>query len=700
MDTSKPVKKLKKTGKRKKFLANPEEASQTNSKLKKGPESLKKPAESATVDGLPAKKKRKDVLAKSEIPNGKSVKKKQKSLLKKNGNPSVITNESNTLISKKNKKSIPLFESDDEQCDADDSMLQDSMEQDSDIEMDDNYPSDESEDGSASGDGDSDAELPIEKKARLLNKRKRKTAEEGDSELRLNIAGQQKYELPTVDEVEQQLKEVPNLQIIRDRISEVVQVLGDFKTRRQPDKSREDYVAVLKKDLCSQYGYNEFLMTKFMQLFPQPSELIEFLDANDQQRPVTIRTNTLKTRRGDLAKSLINRGMNVDPAAPWTKVGLVVYDSQVPIGATPEYLAGHYMIQGLNSLLPVMALAPQPGDRVLDMCAAPGGKTAHIASLMKNSGVLFANDANMSRCRAVIGNLHRLGVNNAIVSNLNGEEYAKLAPNGFDRVLLDAPCSGTGVIWKDQSVKTSKDSQDIQRKHTIQRQLILAALDAVDAKSPNGGYVVYSTCSVLVEENEAVVNFALQKRHCELVPCGLDVGVEGFTRFREYRFHPSLNLTRRYYPHVHNIDGFFVAKLKKLSNAKMGKASVDIAQRENLEKAKEDSNKKGEGESSKTSKSERRAHKDSDGSDNEEVGPEGTNARKAKKKRNQLKNKAKKISGDGEDDGFNSTGYIQKANKGKRLKLKVGKRVLAKTSAKLIKNKRKKLLSKKVASSS
>ncbi|KAJ1356540.1 hypothetical protein KIN20_014271 [Parelaphostrongylus tenuis] len=104
----------------------------------------------------------------------------------------------------------------------------------------------------------------------------------------------------------------------------------------------------------------------------------------------------------------------------------------------------------------------------------------------------------IARCRAIIGNLHRLGVNNAIVSNLNAEEYAKLAPNGFDRVLLDAPCSGTGVIWKDQTVKTSKDSQDIQRRHTMQRQLILAALDSVDAKSTSGGYVVYSTCSVLM----------------------------------------------------------------------------------------------------------------------------------------------------------------------------------------------------------
>ncbi|VDM54264.1 unnamed protein product [Angiostrongylus costaricensis] len=394
-----------------------------------------------------------------------------------------------------------------------------------------------------------DDELPIEKKARLLDKRRNAIAKEGESELRLNIVGQQQYELPSVDEIEKELREIPNLQIIRDRINEVVQVLGDFKNRRQPGKNRDDYLAILAKDLCSQYGYNEYLMNKFMQLFPQPSELIEFLDANEQQRPVTIRTNTLKTRRGDLAKSLINRGMNIDPAASWTKVGLVVYDSQVPIGATPEYLAGHYMIQGLSSLLPVMALAPQPGDRVLDMCAAPGGKTSHIAVTPYRTPSMISPEFN--------GNF-------------------KLAPNSFDRVLLDAPCSGTGVVWKDETVKTSKDSQDVQRRHTVQRQLILAALDAVDSKSAGGGYVVYSTCSVLVEENEAVVNYALGKRHCELVPCGLEVGVEGFTRFREYRFHPSLSLTRRYYPHVHNIDGFFVAKLKKLSNERMGKASIDI----------------------------------------------------------------------------------------------------------------------------
>jgi ribosomal RNA methyltransferase Nop2 len=89
---------------------------------------------------------------------------------------------------------------------------------------------------------------------------------------------------------------------------------------------------VLLKELCRYFDYNEYLMEKFMNLFPNGAELLEFLDANEQQRPTTIRSNSLKTRRGELARALINRGVNVDPAAKWTKVGLVVYESQVPIG--------------------------------------------------------------------------------------------------------------------------------------------------------------------------------------------------------------------------------------------------------------------------------------------------------------------------------------------------------------------------------
>uniref|UniRef100_A0A915Q0Y1 SAM-dependent MTase RsmB/NOP-type domain-containing protein n=1 Tax=Setaria digitata TaxID=48799 RepID=A0A915Q0Y1_9BILA len=438
------------------------------------------------------------------------------------------------------------------------------------------YESDDSDVGSdhfsSSDSSESDAnELPIEKKSRKLEQKKEKEKEFADAELLLNIESEERHKLPSIEEVEDELKHAPNLQIIKQRMSDIFQVLGDFKNRRDPNRSRSEYISVLVKDLCSYYGYNEYLIQKFMSIFPNGTELLEFLEANDQPRPVIIRSNSLKTRRAELARNLISRGMNVDPAAEWTKVGLIVYDSQVPVGATPEYLAGHYMLQGLSSFLPVMALAPQPEEIVLDMCSAPGGKSSHIAALMKNTGVLYANDTNMERCRAIIGNLHRLGVNNAVVSNLDGREFAKVMPQGFDRVLLDAPCSGTGVIWKDGNIKTRRDSQDVQRRHTLQRELILAALDSVNANSKTGGYVVYSTCSVLVEENEAVVDYALRKRDCKLVPMGLNIGVQGFSKFREYRFHPSLNLTRRYYPHIHNIDGFFVAKLKKLSNSKQEK---------------------------------------------------------------------------------------------------------------------------------
>ncbi|XP_019320269.1 probable 28S rRNA (cytosine(4447)-C(5))-methyltransferase [Panthera pardus] len=388
--------------------------------------------------------------------------------------------------------------------------------------------------------------------------------DETDGGLQINVDEEEPFVLPSAGEMEQDAQ-APDLQRIHKRIQDIVAVLRDFGTQREEGRSRSEYLHRLQKDLATYYSYGDFLLGKLMDLFPL-SELVEFLEANEVPRPITLRTNTLKTRRRDLAQALINRGVNLDPLGKWSKTGLVVYDSSVPIGATPEYLAGHYMLQGASSMLPVMALAPQEHERILDMCCAPGGKTSYIAQLMKNTGVILANDANAERLKSVVGNLHRLGVTNTIISHYDGRQFPKVV-GGFDRVLLDAPCSGTGVISKDPAVKTNKDEKDILRCAHLQKELLLSAIDSVNATSKTGGYLVYCTCSIMVEENEWVVDYALKKRNVRLVPTGLDFGQEGFTRFRERRFHPTLRSTRRFYPHTHNMDGFFIAKFKKFSNS-------------------------------------------------------------------------------------------------------------------------------------
>uniref|UniRef100_A0A8C0D9E2 SAM-dependent MTase RsmB/NOP-type domain-containing protein n=1 Tax=Balaenoptera musculus TaxID=9771 RepID=A0A8C0D9E2_BALMU len=202
-----------------------------------------------------------------------------------------------------------------------------------------------------------------------------------------------------------------------------------------------------------------------------------------------------------------------------------------------------------------MALAPQEHERILDMCCAPGGKT-----LMKNTGVIVANDATPSGSGASWATCTGWASTNTVISHCDGRQFPKVV-GGFDRVLLDAPCSGTGIISKDP------DEKDILRCAHLQKELLLSAIDSVSATSKTGGYLVYCTCSIMVEENEWVVDYALRKRNVRLVPTGLDFGQEGFTRFRERRFHPTLRSTRRVYPHTHNVDGFFIAKFKKFSNS-------------------------------------------------------------------------------------------------------------------------------------
>eukprot|EP01094_Clydonella_sp_ATCC50884_P008408 TRINITY_DN1784_c0_g1_i1.p1 TRINITY_DN1784_c0_g1~~TRINITY_DN1784_c0_g1_i1.p1 ORF type:complete len:716 (+),score=318.77 TRINITY_DN1784_c0_g1_i1:94-2148(+) len=415
------------------------------------------------------------------------------------------------------------------------------------------------EEGSSSGE-----ELDIEREARLLDAEQARIAEESKAEIATNLEQSEAVRLPLFDGEDEAGEDI---QDVFHRIQEIARVLNSFRQLRDPARTRKEYMKQLLNDISTYYGYNEYLAHLILALF-SVSEALEFLEANETPRPVTIRTNTLKVRRRDLLQALVNRGVNLE-ALKWSNVGVQVFESQVPLGATPEYLAGYYMMQGASSFLPVMALGAQENERVLDMCAAPGGKTTHIAAYMKNSGILWVNDSNKERTKAIKGNLHRMGVKNCIVSNYDARVLPAIAGH-FDRVLVDAPCAGLGVISRDASIKVQKQRADIDRCQAIQKGILLAAIDCCNANSKTGGVVVYSTCSISVQENEAVLQHALDHRNVKVVDAGLEFGVPGVTRFQQNRFHPSIAHSRRFYPHTHNMDGFFVAKIVKLSNKKKG----------------------------------------------------------------------------------------------------------------------------------
>ncbi|CAJ1952534.1 unnamed protein product [Cylindrotheca closterium] len=416
-------------------------------------------------------------------------------------------------------------------------------------------------------DDDESVELDVERKSRLLDERMQEEEDEADEEMRDAVSKHTSvYHLPTREELDRDADRVVPPSELRSHVDQILEVLADFKERREPGRTRSEYVDQLGLFIAELYGYLPELIEYFLSMF-SPAECLEFVDYSDKPRPMVIRTNTLKARRKDLALALMKRGVTLDPLAPWSKVGLKIIESSVPIGATPEYLSGHYMLQSAASMCPVMALSPEPKERVLDMSAAPGGKTSYMAQLMKNTGVIFANDLRPDRQKATVANMHRLGVKNVIACTHDGRKMPKQFKHyKFDRILLDAPCSGLGVISRDPSCKVQRTIADVNKTAHLQKELLLASIDMLNHKSKTGGVMVYSTCSVSVAENEEVVNYALQKRDIKIIDTGLDFGSPGFTRYQQKRFHPSVALTRRFYPHVHNMDGFYVCKIQKLSD--------------------------------------------------------------------------------------------------------------------------------------
>lgn len=231
-----------------------------------------------------------------------------------------------------------------------------------------------------------------------------------------------------------------------------------------------------------------------------------------------------------------------------------LYDENYHPGRSAYFLAGLYYIQEPSAMLVADALPIEPNDFVLDMCAAPGGKSCEIASRLTGEGVLIANDIEASRARILSENIERFGLDNTIVTNVDPMRFTKQFQDAFDKIVLDAPCSGEGMFRKlEQAVDTWSEDKVLECAH-IQKNLLKGAYDMLK----QGGMVIYSTCTYSYEENEAMVHYAVDELGFELLPLskshGLCPGVD-------------LDEVVRCYPHHYRGEGHFIALLRKPGNS-------------------------------------------------------------------------------------------------------------------------------------
>jgi tRNA (cytosine40_48-C5)-methyltransferase len=304
-------------------------------------------------------------------------------------------------------------------------------------------------------------------------------------------------------------------------------------------------------ELANKYNFKEWMIARYLSFIP---DIETFLDHINNSKPNRyIRVNTLKIDIDSLIQKLIEKDFILQQTQ-LQEVFLVV-ESKFPIGATMEYLSGYYYIQDLSSCFAVESLDIKKSDMVLDMAASPGGKTSFIAQKMNNKGIILALESDRKRLRKMMFNLSRCGVINTVIWNIKGEEIMNYNYK-FDKVLLDAPCSCDGIIQKDPKRKITYSKESITYCSIRQFKLIESGLSVIKP----GGLLVYSTCSLAPEENEFIINSLLTKYDISIEP--LNFGVDPLLKFGDKIMENSIKFTKRFYPHIHNTNGFFIAKIR------------------------------------------------------------------------------------------------------------------------------------------
>lgn len=269
------------------------------------------------------------------------------------------------------------------------------------------------------------------------------------------------------------------------------------------------------------------------------SEYPAFLESLERPRAVALRFNPMKGERPLLPFA--------GAPVPWEPEGFY-YDPETRPGLHVYHEAGVYYLQEASAMAPVVLLDPKPGERVCDLCAAPGGKTTQIAGRMLGQGFLVCNEINPKRAKILSRNIERMGVANALVTNEHPETLASRFPGFFDRVLVDAPCSGEGMFRKEEAAVTDWSQETVQMCARRQREILDSAARLVRP----GGRLVYSTCTFAPEEDEETVA-AFLEAHPEFTPEPVEAPW----------FVPGENASYRMWPHKLLGEGHFAAVLRK-----------------------------------------------------------------------------------------------------------------------------------------
>ncbi|MHA1970636.1 MAG: RsmB/NOP family class I SAM-dependent RNA methyltransferase [Candidatus Thorarchaeota archaeon] len=316
------------------------------------------------------------------------------------------------------------------------------------------------------------------------------------------------------------------------------------------------------KTLAKEHEYQPYMIERYLALWGD-EDTLRFLEACEQPIRTSIRMNPLRMESEKTIERLQKKKIKLEKI-PWLSHGYYGdFEGRSTPGAFLEHMLGFYYVQGVPSMTTVEVLDPQPDETILDLAAAPGGKTTHIAQQMQNSGKVIAVEMDRRRISSLESNILRCGVTNSIVLRGDARKIEKLNIEP-DRILLDAPCSGEGLIPLDPTRKTSKSMADVRFCATKEDELLDAAVTVL---AP-GGTIVYSTCAIAPEENEYIVDEIL-KRHPEMkiVPIPLDFGTPGYSEPYGVSLDKSLKLAKRFLPHLHGSEGFFICKMIKEGTA-------------------------------------------------------------------------------------------------------------------------------------